>query len=130
MDNEWAGWPRAWSEEKEQAHADKRALRLLTCPLKWCRRMHSCRRSWPRHGTCVALPDYRNTREEEGIMLVLLRFEIKRMIDEAETLDEATRERRQAARSAAAKRRRKLAIERAKAVLREARRREREAAPC
>ncbi len=43
MQELWAGTHR-WSDEREQAYLDARAVRLLTCPVKGCRRMRDCQR--------------------------------------------------------------------------------------
>jgi hypothetical protein len=114
------GFP-AWSEEKAQAEMDIFALRILTCPLKACRRSEACTRSLRLDRPCPGLVAHPYPPELERARTVVLRFEIKRAIRMAEAGEEESRAVREA-REAAHRRRWALAMERARAKVREMRR--------
>ncbi len=120
MEEDWSGCP-AWSEEKAQAEEDIFALRILTCPLKACRRSEACTRSLRLDRPCPGLVAHPYPPELERARIVALRFQITRAIQMAEAGEEESKPEREA-REAAHRRRRALAMERARAKVREMRR--------
>ena len=114
----WDGSPH-WSEEKSQAEADATAIRIITCPLKGCRRARKCRADWPSELKCpglAAAPP--KTEREKALDKVVLRHMVKRSLAEDEG-DPETARIAKAARAASSARRAALAWERATAWLKE-----------
>ncbi len=62
MDDEWVGT--GWSEEQEQAQEDKRALRVLACPRKGCRRLRACRAADVAGRGCAGYAAFPDTEDE------------------------------------------------------------------
>jgi hypothetical protein len=106
-----------WSEEQEQAEADKRAIRIMTCRRRACRRMRDCKAASPSKQDCPGLVANPMTEGERQLDKALLYFMLKRSVAE-DDCDEETRKALAEWREANAERRRKLAWERAKVVVR------------
>jgi hypothetical protein len=116
MDEHWAGCP-AWSEEKEQAEKDIWALRVLTCPLKACRRAERCTRSMRVGRSCPGLAAHPHTREHARARTAVLRFHLQQALQKAEA-GETFPEKSEASKAASA-RREALAFQRARVKVRE-----------
>ena len=112
----WHGYSHC-SEEQAQAQADKWAIRIMTCPRRACRRMRECKAAWPSKQKCPGLVANPMTEEERQLDKALLYFMLKRSVAE-DDCDEETRKALAEWREQNAERRRKLAWERAKAVVR------------
>ena len=112
MQELWHGYWH-WSEEQEQAMEDKRAVRILACPLKGCRRMRRCQREWPSKTRCPGFAPTPKGDEGTGYTMALCYFILKRSVWENQNADAETKQALKDWREGNEARRRKLAWERA-----------------
>lgn len=117
MQSEWDGT--GYSEEKEQAFQDCWALRILTCPRAACRRARRCRRE-ARPERCPGLERYPFSEQESHERVRMVRAMIKRRLEEIEAGRRPSAA-AEAASAAADKRRRALALENARRMLKQER---------
>jgi hypothetical protein len=116
MEDEWAGM--RWSEEQEQAHEDKRALRALACPRKDCRRLRACRAARVAGRGCPSYAAFPDTEEELADYEASLIAFLKRSVAEDDA-DPVAAEIANQARLKRSKEREALAFQRVKAWLKE-----------
>jgi hypothetical protein len=106
MKDEWAGM--RWSEEQERVRVELRALRVLTCPRRACRRHRKCGRKSEPSRPCLGDARFPVTEEEyEDYKAMIMRW-LKRDVaeydadPEAAEIVQAERLQREAEREAAA----------------------------